>query len=84
MFRWQVSCDSVACCWDIVCGGGKEEKKKGVDDFTEGLEYREAAVGSDIDADNMQMLREKNWGGRSFDDFFPFFFLFLIAARGHL
>lgn len=28
MFRWQVSCDSVACCWDIVCGGGKEEKKK--------------------------------------------------------
>lgn len=51
-----MSCDSVACCWDIVCGG---EKKKGVDDFTGGLEYREAAVGSDIDADNMQMLRKK-------------------------
>lgn len=38
---------------------GKRRKKKGVDDFTGGLEYREAAVGSDIDADNMQMLRKK-------------------------
>lgn len=29
MFRWQVSCDSVACCWDIVCGGGKKKKRCG-------------------------------------------------------
>ena len=40
-----------------MCGG--KRKKKGVYDFTEGLEYRKAAVGSDIDADNMQMLRKK-------------------------
>lgn len=61
-----------------------EKKKKGVDDFTGGLEYREAAVGSDIDADNMQMLREKNWAEGEVLMIFSFFFLFLIAARGHL
>lgn len=77
-----MSCDSVACCWDIVCGGGKEEKKKGVDDFTEGLEYREAAVGSDIDADNMQMLRKKNWAEGEVLMIFFLFFSFFNCCQG--